>query len=138
MLAKLQLKLKSTSRITDEKSGVAAMVQSSRAQGMLMGSASRQITLNLINTNQKRSTCRGGNQNLERHERSIHLLNDGRERHDCHGGDRCSNRGLHGGDHHSNHHPRGDDRRSSRDPRGDGHIPLLRNQWTCLTRRSSR
>ncbi|WP_311396610.1 rod shape-determining protein MreC [Lancefieldella parvula] len=39
--------------ITDEKSGVAAMVQSSRAQGMLMGSASRQITLNLINTNQK-------------------------------------------------------------------------------------
>ena len=38
--------------ITDEKSGVAAMVQSSRAQGMLMGSASRQITL-LINTNQK-------------------------------------------------------------------------------------
>ena len=39
--------------ITDEKSGVAAVVQSSRAQGMLMGSASRQITLNLINTNQK-------------------------------------------------------------------------------------
>ena len=39
--------------ITDEKSGVAAMVQSSRAQGMLMGSASRQITLNLINTNQE-------------------------------------------------------------------------------------
>ena len=39
--------------ITDEKSGVAAMVQSSRAQGMLMGSASRQLTLNLINTNQK-------------------------------------------------------------------------------------
>ena len=39
--------------ITDEKSGVAAMVQSSRAHGMLMGSASRQITLNLINTNQK-------------------------------------------------------------------------------------
>ena len=39
--------------ITDEKSGVAAMVQSSRAQGMLMGSASRQITLNLININQK-------------------------------------------------------------------------------------
>ena len=39
--------------ITDEKSGVAAMVQSSRAQGMLMSSASRQITLNLINTNQK-------------------------------------------------------------------------------------
>lgn len=39
--------------ITDEKSGVAAMVQSSRAQGMLMGSASRQMTLNLINTNQK-------------------------------------------------------------------------------------
>ena len=39
--------------ITDEKSGVAAMVQSSRAQGMLMGSASRQITLNLIHTDQK-------------------------------------------------------------------------------------
>lgn len=38
--------------ITDEHSGVAAMVQSSRAQGMLMGSASGQLTLNQVRTDQ--------------------------------------------------------------------------------------
>ena len=38
--------------ITDEHSGVAAMVQSSRAQGILMGSASGQLTLNQVRTDQ--------------------------------------------------------------------------------------
>lgn len=38
--------------ITDENSSVSAMIQSSRAQGMLNGSATGQITLDLISTSQ--------------------------------------------------------------------------------------
>lgn len=39
--------------LTDESSSISAMVQSSRAQGMLSGSASGEVTLELVNTNQE-------------------------------------------------------------------------------------
>ena len=39
--------------LTDESSSISAMVQTSRAQGMLSGSASGEVTLDLVNTNQK-------------------------------------------------------------------------------------
>ena len=38
--------------LTDESSSISAMVQSTRAQGMLNGSASGEVTLELVSTNQ--------------------------------------------------------------------------------------